>query len=104
MLIVMHMWSLYYTTWLQAPLSDDELVKMLSGMGMNEGGLSEEGMMPMMQQMMKQLLSKDVLYPSLKDISAKVSSHLSFSPFLSFSLSFFLYYKLSELAQKLAQW
>lgn len=55
-------------------MSDDELVKMLSGMGMGEG-MSEEGIMPMMQQMMKQLLSKDILYPSLKDISSKVGKH-----------------------------
>jgi Pex19 protein family len=33
---------------------------------------ADDELMPMMQGMMKSLLSKDILYPSLKDISAKV--------------------------------
>ena len=50
---------------------EDEMMKMFAGMGLNgEGG--EEGFMPMMQGMMKTLLSKDVLYPSLKEINDKV--------------------------------
>ena len=57
-------------------VSDDEMMKMFAGMGLNgEGG--EEGFMPMMQGMMKTLLSKDVLYPSLKEINTKVQSNLS---------------------------
>ena len=50
---------------------DDEMMKMFSGMGLEAGG-PDEGFMPMMQNMMKTLLSKDVLYPSLKEISEKV--------------------------------
>jgi len=33
---------------------------------------TDADLIPMMQGMMKSLLSKDVLYPSLKDISAQV--------------------------------
>lgn len=33
--------------------------------------------MPMMQNMMKSLISKEVLYPSLKDIADKVSKCMS---------------------------
>jgi len=33
---------------------------------------ADANLIPMMQGMMKSLLSKDVLYPSLKDISAQV--------------------------------
>lgn len=40
------------------------------GLGGGEGGEGE--FMPMMQGMMKSLLSKEVLYPSLKEISGKV--------------------------------
>lgn len=32
-----------------------------------------EGLLPMMQQMMRNLLSRDVLYPTLTDIRDKVS-------------------------------
>ena len=45
-------------------------------MGEGEGGDDELSFMPMMQGMMKSLLSKDVLYPSLKEISAKVRAAL----------------------------
>ncbi len=48
----------------------------MSGLGLEgggpEAGEQDIGFMPVMQQMMKSLLSKDVLYPSLKDISTKV--------------------------------
>lgn len=50
---------------------DENMMKMLSGMEM-EGGGTDDGFMPIMQNMMKTLLSKDVLYPSLKEISEKV--------------------------------
>ena len=39
-------------------------------MGIEDG---QDGFMPMMQGMMKSLLSKDILYPSLKELSQKVS-------------------------------
>ena len=49
---------------------------MLSGMGLGNDGASgnvpDLNFMPMMQNMMKTLISKEVLYPSLKDISDKV--------------------------------
>lgn len=57
---------------------------MFGGLGLNgEGG--EEGFMPMMQGMMKTLLSKEVLYPSLKEINDKVkhwkivTKHIAYS-------------------------
>jgi len=46
---------------------------------------ADADLIPMMQGMMKSLLSKDVLYPSLKDISAQVSK-LSFSCLLLLAL------------------
>lgn len=45
---------------------------MMSNMGLNGEMPGEEDFLPMMQGMMKDLLSKDVLYPSLKEISAQV--------------------------------
>ncbi|XP_033758546.1 peroxisomal biogenesis factor 19-like [Pecten maximus] len=49
-------------------MSEDELMKAFTSMGLEEG---QDGFMPMMQGMMKNLLSKDVLYPSLKEMSQK---------------------------------
>ena len=53
---------------------------MLSGMGLGDPGASGEGgdldFAPMMQNMMKGLMSKEVLYPSLKEISDKVRHEL----------------------------
>ena len=40
---------------------------------MHLGDGAEGEMMPMMQQMMQNLLSKDILYPSLKEVVEKVS-------------------------------
>jgi peroxin-19 len=42
---------------------------MFSGLEMGEGS---EDFLPFMQQMMQALLSKDILYPALKDIVDKV--------------------------------
>ena len=57
-------------------------MRAMSGLGLEEGseGDQDMGFMPMMQHMMKSLLSKEVLYPSLKEISAKViaKKHNSF--------------------------
>lgn len=54
-------------------------MKMFSGMGLDGGdGSQDDGFMPMMQNMMKTLLSKEVLYPSLKEISEKVSLYIFF--------------------------
>lgn len=51
-------------------MSEDDLMKAFTSMGMEDG---QEGFMPMMQGMMKSLLSKEILYPSLKELSKKVS-------------------------------
>jgi len=39
-------------------------------------GAGDDEFMPMMQGMMKNLLSKDILYPSLKEISTKVGFYI----------------------------
>ena len=61
---------------------EEDLLKMMSGMGLDGKdfeGLSEtdESFMPMVQGMMKSLMSKDVLYPSLKEITNKYPAWLS---------------------------
>ncbi|KAJ8316253.1 hypothetical protein KUTeg_006267 [Tegillarca granosa] len=53
---------------LQDQMSEDDLLKAFTSMGMED---SQEGFMPMMQGMMSTLLSKDVLYPSLKELTQK---------------------------------
>ena len=55
------------------------MMKMFAGMGLNGQG-GEEGFMPMMQGMMKTLLSKEVLYPSLKEINDKVKYCMTNEP------------------------
>jgi len=58
-------------------LSEDELVKTLQqSLGLDEtpDGPDGDGFMPLMQNMMSSLLSKDILYPSLKDLADKVSN------------------------------
>jgi len=57
--------------------SEEELIRLMSALGSDgiDGGADDStdaDLIPMMQGMMKSLLSKDVLYPSLKDISAQV--------------------------------
>ncbi|XP_071347953.1 peroxisomal biogenesis factor 19 [Trachinotus anak] len=55
-------------------LAGDDLVKALEGLGLEEGGEGggEDGnILPIMQSIMQNLLSKEVLYPSLKEITAK---------------------------------
>lgn len=56
------------------------MLKQLQG---EMGGMPTEGMMPdgdsfmsMMQGMMQNLLTKDLLYPSLKEIKDKVSQNI----------------------------
>ncbi|XP_068271391.1 peroxisomal biogenesis factor 19 [Nyctibius grandis] len=54
---------------LQSPsASEEELAKALEGLGLEEG---EGGVLPAMRSVMQSLLSKDVLYPSLKEITEK---------------------------------
>ncbi|XP_061549885.1 peroxisomal biogenesis factor 19 isoform X1 [Phycodurus eques] len=56
-------------------LAGDDLVKALEGLGLDEGGEGGEGkdanILPIMQSIMQNLLSKEVLYPSLKEITTK---------------------------------
>lgn len=57
--------------------SEEELIRLMSALGSDgiDGGsddTADASLIPMMQGMMKSLLSKDVLYPSLKDISTQV--------------------------------
>ncbi|XP_034558286.1 peroxisomal biogenesis factor 19 [Notolabrus celidotus] len=54
-------------------LAGDDLVKALEGLGLDEAGEgSDDGnILPIMQSIMQNLLSKEVLYPSLKEITAK---------------------------------
>ena len=63
----------------EGDVPDDELARMLSqlGMGSGDGGDPSSGggilpdIMPMITQMMQNLLSKDILYPALKDLTNK---------------------------------
>ncbi|XP_055057658.2 peroxisomal biogenesis factor 19 [Misgurnus anguillicaudatus] len=56
-----------------AGLAGDDLVKTLENLGLNENGEGGEdgNILPIMQSIMQNLLSKDVLYPSLKEITEK---------------------------------
>jgi peroxin-19 len=62
-------------------LSEEELMQFMSSLGGDgidghaDGGGDDE-LLPMMHGMMKSLLSKDVLYPSLKDISTQYPAWL----------------------------
>ena len=63
-------------------MSEEELAKMWSRMGLGEGvdpgSLPGANLlpdiMPLVTNMMQNLLSKDILYPALTDLSNKVSS------------------------------
>uniref|UniRef100_A0A3Q0RVS3 Peroxisomal biogenesis factor 19 n=1 Tax=Amphilophus citrinellus TaxID=61819 RepID=A0A3Q0RVS3_AMPCI len=54
-------------------LAGDDLVKALEGLGLDEGegGGDDGNILPIMQSIMQNLLSKEVLYPSLKEITTK---------------------------------
>ena len=45
----------------------------MADMNLGEGGEGEMDFLPLMQGMMQNLLSKDVLYPALKDLQEKVN-------------------------------
>lgn len=86
-----------------AGLAGDDLVKTLENMGLNENGEAggEDGnILPIMQSIMQNLLSKEVLYPSLKEITDKVNclQHLPDRPtilclpFITFVLSEYVKY------------
>ncbi|XP_033927067.1 peroxisomal biogenesis factor 19 isoform X1 [Melopsittacus undulatus] len=51
--------------------SEEELAKALEGLGLEEGDGDEGSVLPVMRSIMQSLLSKDVLYPSLKEITDK---------------------------------
>ncbi|CAH2327191.1 peroxisomal biogenesis factor 19 [Pelobates cultripes] len=51
-------------------LSEEELAKAMDGLGMDEGD-GDGNILPLMQNIMQSLLSKEVLYPSLKEITEK---------------------------------
>ncbi|NWI61540.1 PEX19 factor, partial [Calyptomena viridis] len=51
-----------------SPGSEEELAKALEGLGMEEGA---GDVLPVMRSLLQSLLSKDVLYPSLRDITDK---------------------------------
>ena len=54
-----------------APLNED-FFKAMSDMNLAGGSDGELDFLPLMQGMMQNLLSKDVLYPALKDLKEKV--------------------------------
>lgn len=57
-------------------MTDEELMKKFEeSLKLNtaEGGDAEANFIPMMQNMMSSLLSREVLYPSLQDLASKVS-------------------------------
>lgn len=51
-------------------MSEEELTKAMEGLGMGDGD-GDGSILPLMQSIMQNLLSRDVLYPSLKDITEK---------------------------------
>ena len=53
----------------------------MKGLGLDNAEESPENFISMMQGMMTNLLSKDILYPSLKEIQLRVSAILPFSLF-----------------------
>ncbi|XP_042296347.1 peroxisomal biogenesis factor 19 [Sceloporus undulatus] len=53
-----------------ASVSEEELAKTMEGLGL-EDGEGDGNLLPLMQSIMQNLLSKDVLYPSLKEITEK---------------------------------
>ena len=63
----------------QGDVTDEELVRALAGLGLGGEGLGgDDSMMGAMQGMMKSLISKEVLYPALKEMSNKVNYKLKF--------------------------
>ncbi|CAB1326505.1 unnamed protein product [Coregonus sp. 'balchen'] len=63
-----------------AGFAGEDLAKTLEGLGLDEGGEGggEDGnILPIMQSIMQNLLSKEVLYPSLKEITEKYPEWLN---------------------------
>uniref|UniRef100_A0A8C2TSG0 Peroxisomal biogenesis factor 19 n=1 Tax=Coturnix japonica TaxID=93934 RepID=A0A8C2TSG0_COTJA len=55
---------------LQGSAVEEDLAKAMEGLGLEEGG-GEGGVLPVVQSVLQHLLSRDVLYPSLKEITDK---------------------------------
>ncbi|XP_034827518.1 peroxisomal biogenesis factor 19 [Maniola hyperantus] len=63
---------------LQTPFSDADLANMFNNFNLGEAGNQEGNMfLPFMQGMMQSLLSKEVLYPSLKELVDKYPTWLA---------------------------
>lgn len=62
---------------LQTQFSDEDIANMFSNLGVGDNTAAEGGdFVPFMQQMMQSLLSKEILYPALKDIVDKYPTWL----------------------------
>jgi peroxin-19 len=55
----------------QSQFSEEDIANIFKGLGIGDGSEGAD-FIPFMQQMMQSLLSKDILYPALKDIVDKV--------------------------------
>ncbi|XP_019467456.1 peroxisomal biogenesis factor 19 isoform X3 [Meleagris gallopavo] len=53
--------------------SEEDLAKAMEGLGLEEGS-GEGGVLPVVQSVLQHLLSRDVLYPSLKEITDKLEA------------------------------
>ncbi|XP_014371665.2 peroxisomal biogenesis factor 19 [Papilio machaon] len=62
---------------LQTPFSENDLANMFANFNMGEGGQENNMFVPFMQGMMQSLLSKEVLYPSLKDLVERYPTWLA---------------------------
>ena len=63
----------------------------MKGLGINDADASSENLMSMMQGMMTNLLSKDILYPSLKEIQMRVSMLVIYQTNFTYALGLLLY-------------
>ncbi|CAH2101868.1 unnamed protein product [Euphydryas editha] len=62
---------------LQTPFSEQDLANMFNNFNLSEGNQDGNMFVPFMQGMMQSLLSKEVLYPSLKELLEKYPSWLA---------------------------
>ncbi|XP_050358615.1 peroxisomal biogenesis factor 19 [Nymphalis io] len=65
------------TETLQTPFSEQDLANMFSNFNVNDGNQDANMFAPFMQGMMQSLLSKEVLYPSLKELLDKYPAWLA---------------------------
>ncbi|KAG6443934.1 peroxisomal biogenesis factor 19 [Manduca sexta] len=61
---------------LQTPFNEQDLANMFNNFNLGEGGQDSNMFVPFMQGMMQSLLSKEVLYPSLKELLDKYPTWL----------------------------